>query len=165
MLSNIIIRGVSLHKANAVSSVLIRNQGINYLFDGIRSFLVVIALELYKIAIPIADLLMGLLNAGVVIITTFYSCRESINDLLEKNPLTRLEMMELYKIPEQVMNIKAIEDLRIKPLGEKIFVAMVLVIDGSLNVKEAHEKTIEVENLIKSKLPGRKLDIMIHVSD
>lgn len=154
-------------KARSLKSDSLKVQGINYFFDGMRSIIVIIALLLYFYAgFQLADPIFAIIISFIVIISTFASCKDCLQNLLERNPLSQEDMFKLFEVTASNLTadyIKAIKGIRVKKVGETIFITMTVGMEKEKTLEVAHEKSHDLEQLIKDAFPEYKLDILIHV--
>ncbi len=161
--SNLVIGFFFIVQARHIGNNNIRIQGINYFFDGLRSVLVIFAIGLYILGFPLADPLFAIAVSVIVVVSTFASCRGSFRNLLEENPLTGEEMLVLYNTVQAVEDIYSVQNLRVKLVGETLYITMEIAMDGEKTLKEAHDKTEEIETVVAALFPERTVDVLIHV--
>lgn len=165
-IANIIAGGLLVQRARARQLQPIRMQGLNYLFDGIRSIMVIVALLLHASGVHLADPVMAITLSIVVIVATLACNKEPVENLLEKNPLSPSEMKEIYALKIKVPDIHDVKKVRVKRVGETIFIGMTILMDHDVTLKQAHDKTVEIEREVQHTLfPGKLLDVSVHVQD
>jgi cobalt-zinc-cadmium efflux system protein len=150
-------------KGERLDSDAIKIQGLGYTMDGLRSIIVLTATFLSIAGITLADPICAIGISIFVIYMTLRSCRGALDNLVERNPLTPEELIMLYdEIPHVIPDIMAVTSVRVKKVGDVIFITMDILMDEMVSLKIAHEKMEQIEVLIRTLLPDRQIEFSIH---
>ncbi|MHA1369313.1 MAG: cation diffusion facilitator family transporter [Promethearchaeota archaeon] len=164
LVSNIIIGLILMRQGKKISSDSIKVQGLAYIFDGVRSAILILAFLLAcYFNFLMADPLFAIIISVIVIISTFFGAKTTFDNLLEKNPLSDEEQIKIIENTVAIQDISGIQDMRAKQVGDKIFLTMTILMNNEFRLKECHEKIHEAESIIRKILPDRDLEIIIHV--
>ncbi|MHA1684532.1 MAG: cation diffusion facilitator family transporter [Promethearchaeota archaeon] len=164
-ISNIIVGVYIIRVGKKEGSDSLKVQGLNYFFDGIRSIIVTISIGLYFSGIKAADAVFALVISVIVIITTLVSCKNAIENLLEKNPLSEEDMREIKTLIGNVREVLGNKDLKAKKVGNIVYVSFTILMDELTPLSDVHEKTEEIERYVQELFPDKHLDLLIHVQD
>ncbi len=161
--SNILFGTFLRRKGARLDSDSIKIQGLGYTMDGLRSLIVLAATFLSIAGIKLADPICAIGISIFVIYMTLRSCRGALDNLLERNPLAPEELIMLYdEIPHVIPDIMAVTSVRVKKVGDVLFVTMDILMDEMVSLKQAHEKMEQIEVLIRTLLPERQIEFSIH---
>ena len=128
--------------------------------------MVIVALLFYLSGFLLADPVMAIVVSIVVIVSSLACNKESIENLLEKNPLSGKEMKDIYHLREHVKDIRDVKKVRVNRVGETVFITMTILMDPDATLKEAHDKTMEIEREMQDTMfPDKRVDVTIHVQD
>ena len=120
-------------------------------------------LLLYFFGWKLADPVFAIIISVIVIVVTFMTSRNAFENLLERNPLTGEQMIELYKIPYELEDVVGIQEIRVRKVGDTVFITMIINMEDHHSLNYAHEITEGIETKIKQLFPEVCFDILIHV--
>ncbi|MEC0238985.1 cation diffusion facilitator family transporter [Paenibacillus dokdonensis] len=108
------------------------------------------------------DSAAGIIVSYLVIRLGFKMGREAIDILMDKN-ITNEQLAELSSIIYSVPNVKRVDSIRARELGNAIIVDVKVSVPNQLTVKEGHDVSREVKKTImqRMKLVG---DVMVHLN-
>lgn len=162
--SSNLLSGTALQiKGKKIDSISVQMQGFNYFTDGLRNIFVVIALILTVAGFKLADPIFAIGISIFVILVALRSIRASVDNLLERNPLSPEEMLLLYEeVPNVIPDIMGVTSIRVGKNGENIFITMDLLMDGNKTLQYCHEKTEEIEAFIRTLFPDKNFEFSLH---
>jgi ferrous-iron efflux pump FieF len=150
-------------KGERLDSEAIKIQGLGYIMDSLRSLLVLAATFLSIAGITLADPIFAICISLFVIYMTLRSCRDALDNLVERNPLAPEELIMLYdEVPHVIPDIMAVTSVRVKKVGDVLFITMDILMDEMVSLKQAHEKMEQIEELIRTLFPDRQIEFSIH---
>jgi ferrous-iron efflux pump FieF len=150
-------------KGKLLDSDTIQIQGLGYMMDGLRSLLVLSATILSIVGFTLADPIFAIGISIFVIYMTLRSCRDALDNLVERNPLAPEELIMLYdEVPHVIPDIMAVTSVRVKKVGDVLFITMDILMDENVSLKHAHEKMEQIEELIRTLFPDREIEFSIH---
>ena len=161
--SNILFGTFLQRKGQRLDSDSIKIQGLGYKMDGLRSIIVLVATFLSIAGITLADPICAIGISIFVIYMTLRSCRGALDNLVERNPLAPEELIMLYdEIPHVIPDIMAVTSVRVKKVGDVLFITMDILMDENVSLKQAHMKMEQIEALIMTLFPDRQIEFSIH---
>ncbi|MFX0098705.1 MAG: cation diffusion facilitator family transporter [Candidatus Hodarchaeota archaeon] len=163
VISNIMMGIYMISRGKKTKSESIIMQGYNYFFDGLRNVIVIVALLLYFFDWKLADPVFAIIISIIVIVVTFITSRNAFENLLERNPRSGEQMIELYKIPYELEDVVGIQEIRVRKVGNTVFITMIINMEDHHSLNYAHEITEGIETKIKQLFPEINFDILIHV--
>jgi len=161
--SNMLFGTYLRRKGQRLDSDSIKIQGLGYVMDSFRSLIVLAATILSMIGMTLADPIFAICISIFAIYITFRSCRGALDNLVERNPLAPEELIMIYdEIPHVIPDIMAVTSVRVKKVGDTLFISMNILMDEKVSLKAAHEKTEQIEELIRTLFPDREIEFSIH---
>nr|MDO8115203.1 cation diffusion facilitator family transporter [Candidatus Sigynarchaeota archaeon] len=150
-------------KGETLDSDAIKIQGLGYQMDALRSLFVLGATILSMVGITIADPIFAIGISIFVIFMTLRSCRGALDNLVERNPFPPEELILMYdEVPHVIPDIMAVTSVRVKKVGDVVFITMDILMDENVSLKVAHEKMEEIENFIRTLFPDKNFEFSIH---
>ncbi|MBD3185883.1 cation diffusion facilitator family transporter [Candidatus Bathyarchaeota archaeon] len=163
LVSNFLLGVFLILRGKQYTNDSLRVQGYAYLFDAIRSIIVVIALCLVLAGYDLADPIFAIIISAIIVIATFLSTKDVFANLLERNPLTDEDQITIIENVVLIKDITGIQDMRAKRVGNQIFLVMTLLMDNQFKLKYCHKKTEEAEQTVQSLFPDREFEFIFHV--
>lgn len=106
------------------------------------------------------DSVAALAVAGIAAWVSVQLGWRSLQALLDASPASG-EQEAIMRAVGALPGVSDVHDVRIRPAGGSWFVDMHVTVDGDLSVRDSHAITEQVEELVRSILPGS--DITVHV--
>ena len=106
---------------------------------------------------PIASVVVGLFIVKVAVDLL----RRGVGDLMEQSLPDEVEE-EMIRLVATVPGVTEPHDLRTRRLGSHYAIELHILMDGTLSLKEAHDKASQVEELLKSRY-GADTHVAVHV--
>jgi ferrous-iron efflux pump FieF len=161
--SNIAFGSFLRRKGELLDSDAIRIQGLGYVMDGLRSILVLTATILSIFGVTLADPIFAIGISMFVIYMTLRSCRGALDNLVERNPLAPEELIMIYdEVPHVIPDINAVTSVRVKKVGDVVFITMDILMDEMVSLKHAHEQMEHIEDFIRTIFPDKLIEFSIH---
>lgn len=108
------------------------------------------------------DPVAGIIVSYLVIRLGIKMGRESIDILMDKN-ITNEQLEELSSIIYSVPNVKRVDSIRARELGNAIIVDVKVSVPNNLTVQEGHDVSREVKNTIMERM-NLVADVMVHLN-
>jgi ferrous-iron efflux pump FieF len=161
--TNLIFGTILRMRGKKLDSISVQLQGLNYSSDGIRSIVVIFAMIFSLAGFSLADPIFAIGIAVFVILLSLRSIRGSVENLVERNPFTPEEMILLYEeVPNVIPDIMAVQSIRVKKVGDNIFVTMDLLMDGNNTLQHCHEQMEKIEEFIRTLFHDKNFEFSLH---
>ena len=135
------------HRSDALSSVGTAVGIGGAVFFGAR----------WTILDPIASVVVG----AFIVKVAFDLLRNGIGDLMEQSLPEQVEE-EILQLASSVQGVTTPHDLRTRRIGNHYAIELHILMDGSITLKEAHDKASEVEDLLRQHY-GEETHVAVHV--
>ena len=106
---------------------------------------------------PIASVVVG----AFIVKVAFDLLKNGIGDLMEQSLPDQVED-EILQLASSVPGVTEPHDLRTRRIGNHYAIELHILMDGSLTLKEAHDKASEVEDLLRQHY-GEETHVAVHV--
>ena len=164
-ISSIIVKEILFRYAhrlgNKIQSASLKADAWHHRTDALSSVAAIIGIAGARMGYPMLDSLAGfavslfVIKAGMDIFHSAYD--ELMDAALPRNMLDKIRACAV-----SVDGVKKIKDIKGRKMGIDIFVDMIIEVDKSISVEEAHIMTMKVRRNVLKNLRGAK-DIFIHV--
>ena len=108
---------------------------------------------------PLADPLIALAVAGIMLFTAFGVGRQSFNQLMDRE-LPDQERARILRIAQSHAAVKNVHDLKTRMAGLSTFIQLHLALDPKMSLAEAHSVSDAVEQALLAAYPGA--EVIIH---
>ncbi|GIP27440.1 putative transporter YdfM [Paenibacillus sp. J23TS9] len=108
------------------------------------------------------DPIAGIIVSYFVGRLAYKMARESVDILMEKN-ISEAELEQLKEIVGTVPNVKRIDKIRARELGNYIIVDVRVSIPNELTVQQGHDVSKEIKNSIKGQI-GLVEEVLVHIN-
>jgi ferrous-iron efflux pump FieF len=141
-------------------SLAVEADQTHYLGDLATNLGVVLALVLSAyLGWTLADPLIALAVAGIMLWTAFNVGRDSFNQLMDRE-LPDEERGRIRQIAESHDAVRNVHDLKTRAAGLSTFIQLHLALDPDMRLSEAHKVSDAVEQAILNAYPGA--EVIIH---
>jgi cation diffusion facilitator family transporter len=106
---------------------------------------------------PVASIVVGAFIVKVAV----GLLRNGIGDLMEQSLPDAVEQ-EILQSVAALPNLTEPHDLRTRRIGNHYAIELHILMDGTITLREAHDKATEVENLLKARY-GEETHVAVHV--
>ncbi|HKQ44756.1 MAG TPA: cation diffusion facilitator family transporter [Rhizomicrobium sp.] len=155
--------GLVLYQRKVIArtgSLAVEADHSHYLSDLITNMGVVLALLLSSfLGWTLADPLIALAVAGVMLFAAFGVGRESFNQLMDRE-LPQEERARICRIAQSHPAVKNVHDLKTRTAGLSTFIQLHLGLDPAMSLTEAHAVSDAVERALLAAYPGA--EVIIH---
>ncbi|MFW5962426.1 MAG: cation diffusion facilitator family transporter [bacterium] len=128
--------------------------------DALSSVAVLIGIIGARLDYAFLDPLAALIVAFLIIKIAIKIFKEALNDLMDAASEEVINEIELCV--QEKPEVIAVKDVKIRAYGAKLYVDLIILVDGSLTVLEGHDIAAQVKKLIKKQNEKIK-DVLIHV--
>lgn len=154
-------RSRALNKiAKKYKSQALEADALHFKADMITSSIVIgglLAVLLFNI--PNADAYAAIIVAGMIVYTSLGLGRRTLDILLDKTP--KDVYSQVIKSVSGLEGVNRIHDVRVRQVGQEIFVDMHIEVPRTLTHSKAHEVATSVEDRVRQVIPNA--DVMVHV--
>jgi len=140
------------------SSILVADS-MHTRSDIFASLGVILGFVAVRMGYPLADPFIALLITGLIVLTGLEIMKESSKILLDK---ALIEESVIRKLAESVDGVCNCHRVRTHGSPGEMYVDLHIGVDSALSVEEAHKVGEEVEEKIKSSIPGVH-DVVVHM--
>lgn len=105
---------------------------------------------------PIASIVVG----GFIVKVSLGMMKNGIDELMESSLPSDVED-EIIKLAESVEGVRDPHELRTRRIGNHFAIEMHILMDGGMSLREAHDRTTELEYLIRERF-GKETYVIIH---
>jgi len=163
MLISIVVdyeRSQMLYKtAHKYNSQALEADALHFRTDMISSIVVLLGLGFVWFGIPIADPIAAIGVAIIIFVVSYRLARRSFDALTDTAPPGLQE--EIIRRVEEVSGVVECKRTRVRHSGPELFVDVVVTVDETVGIAEAHSVTDRIEKaLVELAL---RVDVVIHV--
>ena len=144
--------------ANKYQSQALKADALHYTSDIFSSMVVLLGLVIARFGMEWADPVAALVVAALVMVAGIRLSREAINTLMDRTPEGLVEKISQRAL--SVPGVLAVNRVRARGAGNKIFLDIEIGIKRSSSLEESHAIAREVEEAIHSLLPEG--DVVVH---
>jgi len=144
--------------ADKTQSQALEADALHFSSDIWSSAVVLIGLIFVSFGIKGADAIAAMGVAVFVIIAGYRLGKRTIDVLIDSAPAGIAQTVKFAS--SQVKEVRAIEKIRVRPMGPTVFIDFVIQVDRKLTATSVHEIVMNVEKKVLEKIPGA--DIVIH---
>ena len=144
--SNAVIANAWHHRSDALSSLAVMiGLIIVYAFNTLH----------------VIDSFMGLLIAFIVIKIGFKITWEAIKKIIDTAPEAELQI-KIHNVIEKNINVLNYHDIRMRYIGNELFIDMHIMVDPKLSIQKAHDIATQLKIQIMSQVTNI-YDVLIHI--
>jgi ferrous-iron efflux pump FieF len=141
-------------------SVAVEADQTHYIGDLATNIGVVLALVLTAyLGWTLADPLIAIAVAGIMLYTAFGVGRQSLHQLMDRE-LPDEERARIRRIAEAHEAVRNVHDLKTRSAGLSTFIQLHLALDPEMKLADAHQVSDAVEKAIQNAFPGA--EVIIH---
>lgn len=141
-------------------SLAVEADQTHYLSDLVTNVGVVLALVLSTyLGWALADPLIAIAVAGIMVYAAFGVGREALNQLMDRE-LPDEERARIRRIAEAHTSVRNVHDLKTRTAGLNTFIQLHLALDPEMKLADAHQISDAVEKAIQNAYPGA--EVIIH---
>jgi cation diffusion facilitator family transporter len=154
----------SIIKARKLNSKAVEANAWHHRSDALSSIGTAIGIggaiflgERWTILDPIASVVVG----AFIVKVAFDLLKNGIGDLMEQSLPDEVEA-EIMQMVSSLPGVTEPHDLRTRRIGNHYAIELHILMDGSISLKEAHDKASEVEDLLRQRY-GEETHVAVHV--
>ncbi|MBE6487942.1 MAG: cation transporter [Methanosphaera stadtmanae] len=159
LIVNIILSQYEKRKGKQLNSDLLLADSKHTQSDILATSIVIIGLILMHLGLGIADPIISIIIACLIIKTGFSILKENLNILVDAN------ILPTERIDDQICDIEGVENvhnIRTRGTTSNVFVDMHVVVDSNLSMKKAHEISEIIEKKLKNNFTQIN-EVLIHL--
>jgi len=159
LIVNIILSQYEKRKGKQLNSDLLLADSKHTQSDILATSIVIIGLILMHLGLGIADPIISIIIACLIIKTGFSILKENLNILVDAN------ILPTERIHDQICDIEGVENvhnIRTRGTTSNVFVDMHVVVDSNLSMKKAHEISEIIEKKLKNNFTQIN-EVLIHL--
>ncbi|SCF90628.1 cation diffusion facilitator family transporter [Streptomyces sp. Ncost-T10-10d] len=134
-----------------IGSAALIADGLHARTDGFTSLAVLLGAGGAAIGWRLADPIVGLLITAAIVLVLRDACREVFRRVMDAVDPALVDAAELAL--GRVPGVRAVGELRLRWIGHRLRAEVAVVVDGELNVREAHQVAVEAEHALLHAVP------------
>jgi cation diffusion facilitator family transporter len=159
LLINISVSAYEYFLGKRLKSSILVADSMHTRSDIFASVGVILGFVAIEMGYPLADPVIALLICGLILLTGLEIVKDSSKVLLDKALVEESLIVDLAKSVEGVCTC---HQVRTRGLAGEIYVDMHVGVNSLLSIDAAHKVSVDVEGVIKSKVPGAR-DVVVHL--
>ena len=161
---NLIFSRVLIWEGRRRKSLSLEIQGLNLFQDSIRAILVIISFIFVLFNIFFLDIFFSIAISIWIIIGAFKLTKNGINELSDINPVNTLVLEDIRQNIFLLEHVNAIEDIKIRAFGRKLFLEVHLAVEDHISVVHAHEINKAIRNMARRIFPVYDVECTIEMN-
>ncbi|MGV9878466.1 cation diffusion facilitator family transporter [Streptomyces sp. NPDC003006] len=134
-----------------IGSAALVADGLHARTDGFTSLAVLIGAGGAALGVRLADPVVGLLITAAILLVLRDAAREVFRRVMDAVDPALVDAAERALL--EVRGVRGVGELRMRWIGHRLRAEVALVVDGSLNVREAHHVAVEAEDALLHAVP------------
>ncbi|MER6617587.1 cation diffusion facilitator family transporter [Streptomyces xantholiticus] len=134
-----------------IGSAALVADGLHARTDGFTSLAVLLSASGAAIGWRLADPIVGLAITAAILLVLRDACREVFRRIMDAVDPALVDTAEhaLLDVP----GVQAVSELRLRWIGHRLRAEVAVVVDGELNVREAHRVAVDAEHALLHAVP------------
>ncbi len=142
-------------------SSLLKTNAWHHRSDSISSFVVLLGMILMFFGFEQADVFGGFVVGCIIFITGIKFSKKVIQEFLEAAPNKDVRT-SIQKVLDTFSVIHNYHNIRVRKMGSRLFMDMHIMLEPTMNLKEAHDISVEIELKLREVF-GNKTNILVHL--
>lgn len=159
IVATMVLLGVQRHVVAKTGSLAIEADSVHYKTDLLTNIATIAAIMLAVVGWTQADALFGLGIAVYILWSAFHIGRSAAQHLMD-HELSVDAQQKIIDIALAHHEVRGVHELRTRQSGQTPFIQLHIELDGYMPLSKAHHIGDEVEDMIKTAMPGA--DVLIH---
>ena len=159
IVATMVLLGVQRHVVAKTGSLAIKADSVHYKTDLLTNIATIAAIMLAVVGWTQADALFGLGIAAYILWSAFHIGRSAAQHLMD-HELSVDAQQKIIDIALAHPEVRGVHELRTRQSGQTPFIQLHIELDGYMTLSKAHHIGDEVEDMIKTAMPGA--DVLIH---
>jgi len=155
---------LSLSLGRRIGSAALKADAWHHRTDSIATALVVVGFVAFRFGLYNLDGIIGMVVAGIIAYTGIVIIKESGSVLIGEAPSSTL----VNKIKETAGQLEGIDDvhhIHVHDYGHQLEITIHVRLKGKVHLDDAHQKASEVEDAIKTCVPGAEVTVHLEPYD
>ncbi len=157
--ATLLLLGVQRYVVRQTGSLAIRADSLHYLTDLLTNLVTIAAIALVMAGFGRADALLALAIAAYILYSAGGIGLQAVHDLMDRELPDDLQR-RVVEVALEHPEVRGVHELRTRQSGPTRFIDLHLELNGRMSLAEAHRISDQVDNAIRSAVPGA--DVMIH---
>jgi ferrous-iron efflux pump FieF len=157
--ATLLLLGVQRYVVRQTGSLAIRADSLHYLTDLLTNLVTIAAIALVMAGFGRADALLALAIAAYILYSAGGIGLQAVHDLMDRELPDDLQR-RIVQVALEHPEVRGVHELRTRQSGPTRFIDLHLELNGRMSLAEAHRISDQVDNAIRSAVPGA--DVMIH---
>jgi len=157
--ATMVLLGVQRHVVAKTGSLAIEADSVHYKTDLLTNIATIAAIMLAVVGWTQADALFGLGIAAYILWSAFHIGRSAAQHLMD-HELSVDAQQKIIDIALAHPEVRGVHELRTRQSGQTPFIQLHIELDGYMPLSKAHHIGDDVEDMIKTAMPGA--DVLIH---
>jgi ferrous-iron efflux pump FieF len=157
--ATLLLLGVQRYVIRQTGSLAIRADSLHYLTDLLTNLVTIAAIALVMAGFARADALLALAIAAYILYSAGGIGLQAVHDLMDRELPQDLQR-RVVEVALEHPEVRGVHELRTRQSGPTRFIDLHLELNGRMSLAEAHRISDQVDNAIRSAVPGA--DVMIH---
>jgi ferrous-iron efflux pump FieF len=157
--ATLLLLGVQRYVVRQTGSLAIRADSLHYLTDLLTNLVTIAAIALVMAGFGRADAMLALAIAAYILYSAGGIGLQAVHDLMDRELPQDLQR-RVVEVALEHPEVRGVHELRTRQSGPTRFIDLHLELNGRMSLAEAHRISDQVDNAIRSAVPGA--DVMIH---
>lgn len=153
---------ISINTGKKINSNALIADAWHHRSDALSSIAAFIGILGARLGYPFLDPLAGLIVSIVVIKVGIEIFMDGYNELMDES-IEEEKLKELIQKISRHRDVVAINDIKARKHGSKVFIDMAISVDANITVKKGHDIAVDVENIVYDNIDNVK-DVLVHVN-
>lgn len=151
----------TIHYARKINSTALTADAWHHRSDAFSSIGALIGVAGARLGFPICDPIASVVICVFILKAAWDIFKDATNKMVD-HACTQEVQTRLRDCAASVKGVECIKDLKTREFGAKIYVELVICVDGKLTLTDAHHIAHQVHDKLESKFPDVK-HCMVHV--
>ncbi|MFX1496032.1 MAG: cation diffusion facilitator family transporter [Promethearchaeota archaeon] len=164
-LINIFYSRILIWQGKKRRSLSLQIQGLNLFQDSLRAIIVIVSFILVLFFnITYLDPFFSIAISIWIILTAIKLLRKGVADLADVNPVSSHIIEELREKIFKLEHVNAVEDLKVRASGDKLFIDVWLSVEDHISIIHANEITKAISSMCKSYFPPYSVETIVEMN-
>lgn len=151
----------TIYYARKINSTALTADAWHHRSDAFSSIGALIGVAGARLGLPICDPIASVIICAFVLKAAWDIFKDATNKMVD-HACAKEVQTQLHDCAASVKGVECIKDLKTREFGAKIYVELVICVDGQLTLTDAHRIAHQVHDKLESKFPDVK-HCMVHV--
>lgn len=151
----------TIHYAHKINSTALTADAWHHRSDAFSSIGALIGVAGARLGFPICDPIASVVICVFILKAAWDIFKDATNKMVD-HACTQEVQTQLRDCAASVKGVECIKDLKTREFGAKVYVELVICVDGKLTLTDAHRIAHQVHDKLESKFPDVK-HCMVHV--